>query len=163
MRGNHASTRVPSAGLANDCRRTTDRARRPSYDITAGGPQSSCLREGITEPNSVRTGKWRCSKPTILLISIQEQSLQWVSGTPSYLLADHFGKPQALFDKFPKERRNLRATSRPAFSSASGRVARRIDPRRARGRDAGVVKAGGRTLGVVRLALTEKGRSMIVR
>ena len=29
---------------------------------------------------------------------------QWLAGNPSYLLADHFGKPQALFDKFPKER-----------------------------------------------------------
>jgi hypothetical protein len=27
----------------------------------------------------------------------------------------------------------------------------------------GVVKAGGRTLGVVRLAITEKGRTMIAR
>ncbi len=29
---------------------------------------------------------------------------QWVSSTPSYLLADHFGKPQAVFEKFPKQR-----------------------------------------------------------
>lgn len=29
---------------------------------------------------------------------------QWIAGTPSYLLADHFGKPRALFEKFPKAR-----------------------------------------------------------
>jgi hypothetical protein len=43
------------------------------------------------------------------------------------------------------------------------RVARRIDPRRTRDRDARVVKSGDRTLGVVRLAITEKGRTMIAR
>ena len=29
---------------------------------------------------------------------------QWIASNPSYLLANNFGKPQALFDKFPKER-----------------------------------------------------------
>ncbi len=29
---------------------------------------------------------------------------QWIAGTPSYLLGDHFGKPKALFENFPKER-----------------------------------------------------------
>jgi oxalate decarboxylase len=29
---------------------------------------------------------------------------QWVAGTPAYVLADHFGKPQARFERFPKER-----------------------------------------------------------
>ena len=29
---------------------------------------------------------------------------QWVAGTPAYVLADHFGKPQAAFEKFPKGR-----------------------------------------------------------
>jgi len=29
---------------------------------------------------------------------------QWVSGTPTYLLANHFGKPQAVFEQFPKGR-----------------------------------------------------------
>lgn len=29
---------------------------------------------------------------------------QWLAGTPSYVLADHFGKPQELFEKLPKER-----------------------------------------------------------
>jgi hypothetical protein len=93
-----------SVGLPNNCRRTADRARRPSYGIIAGGRSPHVCERGITKPNSVRTGKWRCSKPTILLISIQEQSPQWISGTPSHLLADRFGKPQALFDKVPKGR-----------------------------------------------------------
>lgn len=29
---------------------------------------------------------------------------QWLAGIPSYLLADHFGMPKALFEKFPRER-----------------------------------------------------------
>ena len=29
---------------------------------------------------------------------------QWLAGVPAYLLADHFGKPQTLFEQFPKER-----------------------------------------------------------
>jgi oxalate decarboxylase len=29
---------------------------------------------------------------------------QWIAGNPAYLLADHFGKPAALFETFPKER-----------------------------------------------------------
>jgi oxalate decarboxylase len=29
---------------------------------------------------------------------------QWIAGTPPYVLADHFGKSEALFEKFPKER-----------------------------------------------------------
>ena len=29
---------------------------------------------------------------------------QWMAGTPSYVLADHFGKPQAVFERFPKAR-----------------------------------------------------------
>ena len=29
---------------------------------------------------------------------------QWIAGTPTYVLADHFGKAQAVFEKFPKER-----------------------------------------------------------
>jgi len=29
---------------------------------------------------------------------------QWVASNPPYLLADHFGKPPAVFDKFPKRR-----------------------------------------------------------
>jgi len=32
------------------------------------------------------------------------RSTQWMSSNPSYLLADHFGKPQAVFEKFPKGR-----------------------------------------------------------
>jgi len=29
---------------------------------------------------------------------------QWIASNPSYLLADHFRKPQAVFEAFPKER-----------------------------------------------------------
>ena len=29
---------------------------------------------------------------------------QWIAGTPIDVLADHFGKPQELFEKLPKER-----------------------------------------------------------
>jgi oxalate decarboxylase len=29
---------------------------------------------------------------------------QWVAATPPYLLADHFGKPEAFFERFPRER-----------------------------------------------------------
>jgi oxalate decarboxylase len=29
---------------------------------------------------------------------------EWIAATPPYLLADHFGKAEALFEKFPKER-----------------------------------------------------------
>ena len=29
---------------------------------------------------------------------------QWMAGTPSYVLADHFGKPQDVFERFPKAR-----------------------------------------------------------
>jgi oxalate decarboxylase len=29
---------------------------------------------------------------------------QWIAGVPASLLAGHFGKPQALFGQFPKER-----------------------------------------------------------
>ena len=29
---------------------------------------------------------------------------QWIASNPSYLLADHFGKPPAVFEKFPKRR-----------------------------------------------------------
>jgi len=27
-----------------------------------------------------------------------------IAGTPSYVLADHFGKPQDVFERFPKAR-----------------------------------------------------------
>jgi oxalate decarboxylase len=29
---------------------------------------------------------------------------QWLASNPAYLLADHFGKPQAVFEPFPKGR-----------------------------------------------------------
>ncbi len=29
---------------------------------------------------------------------------QWLASNPAYLLADHFGTPQAVFEKFPKGR-----------------------------------------------------------
>jgi oxalate decarboxylase len=29
---------------------------------------------------------------------------QWIAGTPSYVLADHFGKPEDVFARFPKKR-----------------------------------------------------------
>jgi oxalate decarboxylase len=29
---------------------------------------------------------------------------QWTAATPTYLLADHFGKPEDVFARFPKER-----------------------------------------------------------
>ena len=29
---------------------------------------------------------------------------QWLASNPAYLLADHFGTPQAVFEKFPKAR-----------------------------------------------------------
>ena len=29
---------------------------------------------------------------------------QWIAGTPAYVLADHFGKPEAVFERFPKGR-----------------------------------------------------------
>ena len=29
---------------------------------------------------------------------------QWVAGTPAYVLADHFGKPVEVCEKFPKGR-----------------------------------------------------------
>ena len=29
---------------------------------------------------------------------------QWMAGTPSYVLADHFGKSQDVFEQFPKAR-----------------------------------------------------------
>lgn len=29
---------------------------------------------------------------------------QWIASNPTYLLGDHFGKPAAVFEKFPKER-----------------------------------------------------------
>jgi oxalate decarboxylase len=50
------------------------------------------------------------SAPGRLLIGLnagQYQAIdltQWVAGTPAYLLADHFGKPQAAFQQFPTER-----------------------------------------------------------
>lgn len=50
------------------------------------------------------------SKPSRLLIGFNTGSYQsidlsqWVAGTPAYLLADHFGKPETFFERFPKER-----------------------------------------------------------
>jgi len=50
------------------------------------------------------------SKAARMLIGLntgQYQSIdlsQWIASTPSYVLADHFGKPKALFETFPKER-----------------------------------------------------------
>ena len=29
---------------------------------------------------------------------------QWIASNPGYLLGDHFGKPAAVFENFPKER-----------------------------------------------------------
>jgi oxalate decarboxylase len=50
------------------------------------------------------------SKPGRLLIGLntgEYQAIdlsQWVAGVPPYLLADHFGKPPAVFEAFPKKR-----------------------------------------------------------
>ena len=50
------------------------------------------------------------SKPGRLLIGLNAGDYQaidlsqWIAGTPPYLLADHFGKPEAVFENFPKGR-----------------------------------------------------------
>jgi len=50
------------------------------------------------------------SKPGRVLIGLNTGSYQaidltqWIASNPAYLLADHFGKPAAVFEKFPKGR-----------------------------------------------------------
>lgn len=50
------------------------------------------------------------SKPSRMLLAFNTgyyQAIdlsQWIAGTPAYLLADHFGIPASVFEKFPKER-----------------------------------------------------------
>ena len=39
---------------------------------------------------------------------------QWIAGNPTYLLAAHFGKPEALIEKFPHERVFIAPTGTPA-------------------------------------------------
>jgi len=41
---------------------------------------------------------------------------QWIAGNPTYLLSAHFGKPEALFEKFPRGR----AFISPTGSAAAG-------------------------------------------
>jgi len=42
---------------------------------------------------------------------------QWIAGNPTYLLADHFNKPAALFEKFPHERVFIAPTGTPGTGS----------------------------------------------
>ena len=44
---------------------------------------------------------------------------QWIASNPAYLLGDHFGKPPAVFETFPKERAFI--------SPPDGRGSREID------------------------------------
>jgi oxalate decarboxylase len=50
------------------------------------------------------------AKPARILIGLNTGNYQaidlsqWMAGTPSYVLADHFGKPLDVFERFPKER-----------------------------------------------------------
>jgi oxalate decarboxylase len=50
------------------------------------------------------------SEPGRLLIGLNAGDYKaidlsmWMASSPSYLLADHFGKPQTIFDEFPKGR-----------------------------------------------------------
>lgn len=39
---------------------------------------------------------------------------QWIAANPAYLLADHFRKPAALFEKFPRDRVFIAPTTTPA-------------------------------------------------
>jgi oxalate decarboxylase len=58
-------------------------------------------------------------KPGRMLIALNSGQYQaidlslWLAGTPAYLLADHFGKPKALFETFPKERVFIAPPSTP--------------------------------------------------
>jgi hypothetical protein len=42
-----------------------------------------------------------------------------IASNPSYLLADHFGKPQAVFEGCPKERVFISPPTRDAVKSGS--------------------------------------------
>jgi hypothetical protein len=52
---------------------------------------------------------------------------QWMAGTPSYVLADHFGKPLDVFERFPKERASsLRPTEWAGARSSKTRSSIRM-------------------------------------
>jgi len=74
------------------------------------------------------------AKPGRILIGLNTGNYQaidlsqWMAGTPSYVLADHFGKPLDVFERFPKERlhrsarRNGRARDQVVCAAAGWRM-----------------------------------------
>jgi oxalate decarboxylase len=46
---------------------------------------------------------------------------QWIAGNPTYLLSAHFGRPEALFEKFPRGRVFISPTGSPAAGNGEAK------------------------------------------